>query len=382
MRLLHRASPWRELFAGDSLPDTSHWPPLLAPLADALERLGPAPEPSAAKAWQVTLVEALLRLDLPAWRISQLISDHNDRLYRQAITDSLNDMQGTGWGEPPVGFCVLVLGSGARHESLLGPDQDNAMIIEDYPDARYLEIDGYFQALGERFTARLDEAGIPLCNGHVMARWPMWRKRLGEWCAQLRLWTAERRVKRVQQSNILLDFAPVYGAGALAEALRDEVIGLMPHAGLFLDEMATLLDETPVALDRRGRVSGDDEDAPHERTINLKRQGLLPLTSATRLLTMAHGGRGVDTRTRLAELVGLGVLEAAHAHALIAALGRLQAIILEAQLTSLAAGRAADGWVDVDALDEADHLLLRHDLQQIRALVKRAKAAPRGSRKL
>ncbi|GGY07029.1 hypothetical protein GCM10007160_38140 [Litchfieldella qijiaojingensis] len=375
MRLLHRASPWRDLFTNDSLADTRSWPTLLAPLADAFERLGPTPNLAEAKAWQVTLVEALQRLDLPAWRISQLLSDHNDWIYRRAIVDSLNDMQGTGWGKPPVGFCVLMLGSGARHESLLGPDQDNAMIVEEYPDARHREIDGYFQALGERFTARLDTAGIPLCQGHVMARWPMWRKRLSEWCEQLRLWTADRRVKRVQQSNILLDFSPVYGDATLAEALRDEVASLMPRAGLFLDEMAALLDEAPVALDRRGRLRGDDEGAPHERAINLKRQGVMPLVAATRLLSLTQGVRSVDTRSRLAELVGAGSLDASHAQALSAALDRLQAIILDSQLASLAAGRAADGWVDVAALDEGSRLLLRHDLQTIHALVKLAKSA-------
>lgn len=375
MRLLHRASPWRELFTHDSLPDFRQWPPLLAPLMDAFSRLGDSPSLADAKRWQVVLVDALQRLDIPAWRISQLLSDHNDWLYRRAIMDSIYDMKGTGWGEPPVAYCVLVLGSGARHESLLGPDQDNAMIIEDYPDDRHREIDGYFQALGERFTACLDEAGIPLCNGHVMARWPMWRKRLSEWREQLRIWTAERRVKRVQQANILFDFSVVHGDSMLAEALRDEIVELMPWSGLFLNEMSSLLDEVPVALDRRGRLSGDDQGAPHERAIDLKRQGLMPLIGAARLLSLVHAGRTCDTRTRLTDLVSVGVLEASRAKALHDALDRLQAILLDAQLASMAAGRSADGWVDMATLDEAATLLLRHDLQQIDALVKQARGS-------
>ncbi|SDL68393.1 CBS domain-containing protein [Franzmannia pantelleriensis] len=377
MRLLHRASPWRTLFASDAPPDSSDWPPLLAPLADAIAALGPAPSLAAAKAWQPQLVEALQRLDLPAWRISQLLSDHNDWLYRQAIERSLNAMRAAGWGEPPARCCVLTLGSGARHESLLGPDQDNAMILEDYPDSAHTEIDGYFQALGERMTDALDDAGIPLCNGHVMARWPMWRKRLGEWGRQLDIWTAERRVKRVQQANILLDFYPVYGDSALAESLHDVVAALVPRSALFLDEMASLLDETPVALDRLGRLAGDDDGAPHERAINLKRQGLLPLSGAVRLLAMRQGCRVPDTRGRLSELVMAGVLDVPRAAALGDALGRLQGLVLDAQLTSLSAGRSADGWVDTARLDAAQQLLLRHDLQEIRRLIKTAKSMNR-----
>ena len=373
MRLLHRASPWRTLFAGERLPDPSRLPDLLAPLREALEALGPDPELADAHAWQPRLVTALVRLDLPAWRISQLISDHNAWLTRRAIRLAEAEMAGQGWGAPPVRFCVLVLGSGGRHESLLAPDQDNAMILEDYPDARHVEIDGYFQSLGERFTARLDAAGIPLCQGHVMARWPMWRKRLGEWRRQLEIWSAERRVKRVQQANILLDFTPVYGDEALAEGLRDWVAERLPGAGLFLDEMGALFDEQPVALDRFQRLAGSREGAPHERALNLKHQAMLPLVAAVRLLALRHGVRETDTRRRLAALVGRAALDAEHCHALTAAHARLQGLLLAEQRRNLAAGRHADGWVDIARLGEDERLLLRHDLQRIRVLQKRAR---------
>lgn len=373
MRLLHRASSWRSLFAYEEHPDPARLPPLLAPLRDALAELGPAPTLPEAHAWQPRLAEALMRLDLPAWRISQLISDHNDWLYRRAIQLALSEMEGQGWGAPPVPYCVIVMGSGARQESLLGPDQDNGMIIADYPDSRHTEIDGYFQVLGERFTDRLDQAGIPLCSGHVMARWPMWRKRLSEWSEQLAIWTAGRRVKRVQQANILLDFRAVHGEGTLAEALADRVARLMPQAGLFLDEMGALLDEQPVALDRFGRLSGSLDGAPHERAINLKQQAVLPLVAAVRLLSLRHGVREVDTRERLAVLVLKEALPAETSRALTAALERLQGLLLEEQCRGVRSGRGADGWVDLSRLGEDQRLLLRHDLQQIRALKRRAR---------
>ncbi|MBZ0331765.1 signal transduction protein [Halomonas sp. ANAO-440] len=374
MRLLHRASPWRELFAADTLPAPETLSTLLAPLRDALTELGSAPDLAVAHAWQTRLVEALQRLDIPAWRISQLISDHNELLYRRAIQLSLNEMKGLGWGVPPVAYCVLVLGSGARHESLLGPDQDNAMIIADYPDTRHTEIDGFFQSLGERFTARLDEAGIPLCTGHVMARWPMWRKRLSEWRDQLTLWTSDRRIKRVQQSNILLDFHPVHGDVGLAESLSDHVQQLMPRSSLFLDEMAALLNEIPVALDRFGRLAGNGEGAPHENAINLKLQGLMPLVNAVRLLALRHGVSVMDTRLRLPALVLKDALTAAQARGLIAALDRLQDILLTAQQASVKAESTPDGWIDLARLEDDQRLLLRHDMQAIRSLVRLAQS--------
>ncbi|MEQ6918105.1 DUF294 nucleotidyltransferase-like domain-containing protein [Halomonas aquatica] len=375
MRLLQRSSSWLSLFAADALPDPAAWPSLLDPLREALESLGPHPELAAAHAWQGELVEALDRLELPAWLICQLISAHNDWLYRRAIDLSLAEMQAQGWGAPPASFCMLMLGSGARGESLLAPDQDNAMIIADYPDARHTEIDGYFQSLGERFTARLDDAGIPLCQGHVMARWPMWRKRLSEWCAQLEIWTAERRVKRVQQANILFDFRPVFGEAVLAEALSEEVARQLPPSHLFLDEMASLLDELPLALDRLGRLSGDGDGAPHDGAIDLKHQGMLPLVNAVRLLALRHGVRPPDTRSRLVALVMMEVITAERAEALTAALERLQALMLQGQRRALAEGRSPDGWVDTTRLRDDQRRLLRRDLLDIRSLIRQARRA-------
>ncbi|MDR5885437.1 MULTISPECIES: DUF294 nucleotidyltransferase-like domain-containing protein [Halomonadaceae] len=375
MRVVHQASPWRSLFTDDG---TLKLSALTAPLSHLSTHLSsPLTSLADAHAWQLSLAESLVRYDLPAWRISEVISDHNAMLYRQAISLSLDEMRAQGWGEPPVDYCVLLLGSAARYESLLGPDQDNALIIDDYPDHRHVEIDGYFQALGERFTNRLDEAGIPLCRGHVMARWPMWRKRLSEWRAQLSIWSADRRVKRVQQTNILLDFSPVAGNPALAEQLAESIAATLPKASLFMHEMAALLDELPVALDRFGRIaSSPGLAAPHEQAVNLKQQGLMPLISAVRLLCVRHQRHEIGTRERLVALSHAAeVLTASQSDMLLAAFERLQQRLLDQQRYNKAGGHVADGWIDGHRLREDEQLLLKFDLQQIKAFVKQVRAA-------
>lgn len=374
MRVVHQASPWRSLFNEHGRLNTVA---LDAPLQHLFSKLSlPQTSIADAYAWQPSLVETLIHYDLPAWRISQVISDHNAWLYRRAIAQSLDELQAQGWGTPPVNYCVLMLGSAARYESLLGPDQDNALIIDDYPDHRHVEIDGYFQALGERFTQRLDEAGIPLCRGHVMARWPMWRKRISEWHAQLEIWSADRRVKRVQQTNILLDFAPVAGNSALAEQLGLSIASILPKASLFMDEMAALLDQLPVALDRFGRIASSPHlDAPHDHAVNLKHQGLMPLISAARLLCVRHGLREIATRERLIRLSHVeNVLPRTQSDLLLAVFERLQQRLLDQQRINKSAGQAADGWVDLRRLREDERLLLKFDLQQIRAFIQRAKS--------
>ncbi|MDR9467774.1 DUF294 nucleotidyltransferase-like domain-containing protein [Marinospirillum sp.] len=373
MQFLARSSPWRDLFQ-DPRQLEGVTAGVVRPLVEALDSFPQGLQDDAVKTWQLQLVKALQRLDLPAWRISQLISDHNAWLYRKAVEDSLAEMHSHGWGKPPVGFCVLVLGSGARSESLLRPDQDNAMILEDYPLERHQEIDTWFQHLGERFTEKLDQVGIPLCQGHVMARWPLWRKPLKEWIAQMRIWSAGRVVKRVQLSNILLDFTPVYGDSNLEKAFRKELQSLLPQASGFLHEMGELLDEIPVALDGFERLAGDQEDAPHSHALNLKRQGLLPLQSTVRLLCLIKGiFDGVSTRDRLTALVTRQVLPPEEAADLAAALQNLQALLLTAQLKSLDAGRKADNWVDSRNLTAREKSLLKLDLKLIRNLVRKTR---------
>lgn len=373
MYIYNEHSPWRLLLGEMGAADAVNWPAALHSLRSVWLVMYGSPDLSAARRLQPRMVRELLALDIPAWRISQLLSDHNDWIYRRCIELSLEEMQMQGWGAPPCRFCILSLGSGARHESLLGPDQDNAMIIESYPDRQHHEIDTWFQALAERFTDRLDQAGIPLCKGHVMARWPLWRKNLDQWCEQMRFWTRRRVVRQVQFSNILLDFYPVYGDVSLCEAFRDYIVEIMPKAGLFLGEMSDLLDETPVALDRFGRVQGDGRDAPHAAALNIKRQGLLPLQSALRLLSLRNGIRAIDSRGRLGALVESGVVNEREASALDAALGRLQSLLLQSQMASLEQGRMVDGWIHQGQLDETCLQLLRLDLLQIQQLQKRAR---------
>ncbi len=354
-------SSWRELFAGDAV----NIDRVLAPLQQVLgSGVQPLPEQ---RARQPELARALLQLQLPAWQVCELISDHNDLIYRRAIEHALASMREQGWGEPPVGFCVLVMGSGGRHESLLHPDQDNALILDDYPPERHAEIDSWFLSLAERFTALLDEAGIPFCRGEVMASRPLWRKPISEWCEQMRLWMGKRRVKLVQMCNILFDFAPIYGDATLADRLRACIQQQLPEAGLFLHEMASLFDEAPVALDRFERLQGDGREAPHPNAVNLKRQGLLPLTAALRLLALTSGCPEVASHERIDRLRREGALSADQAWRLRQAFDHLMELILRTQLATLAAGGTPDNWVDLRTFCDAELRQLQWDLQQVRA---------------
>lgn len=363
-------SVWRELFRHQDSLQPQLPAGLLDPLQHVLQQAPPDWEQS--RTWQPKLVRALQQLALPSWLIAELLSDHNDLLYRVAIEEAQAEMQSEGWGAAPIRFCVLVMGSGGRHESLLHPDQDNALILEDYPPERHNEIDTWFRTFAELFTARLDQAGIPFCKGDVMASRPLWRKPISEWQEQMRLWMSTRRVKLVQQCNILFDFSPVYGEARLADQLRQSIQAQVPAAGLFMHEMAELFEESPVALDRFDRLQGDGKEAPHPNALNLKRQGLLPLTAALRLLALRKGCLEVSTRGRLAWLDQENVLQPGQAKVLIEVFERLLGRLLEAQLERAESKAAPDNWINLTRLHDPDLRQLQLDLKQVQTLQRRA----------
>ncbi|MBT7485244.1 MAG: CBS domain-containing protein, partial [Rhodospirillales bacterium] len=136
------------------------------------------------KAAQVELADQLFADNLSATDIQELLTHINRDIYNRVVEMNLAAMKSEGLGDPPVPFCVIVMGSGGRGENYLFPDQDNGFILDDYPDEHHTEIDGWFIDLAERMVWDLDKVGVPLCNGGVMANNPLWRKPLSQWKEQ------------------------------------------------------------------------------------------------------------------------------------------------------------------------------------------------------
>ena len=87
---------------------------------------------------QVELAAGLLADNVPATDVLSAITYINNDIYRRVTRGILAEMD----GEAPVPFALIVMGSGGRGENFLYPDQDNGLILGDYPDADHDRIDG------------------------------------------------------------------------------------------------------------------------------------------------------------------------------------------------------------------------------------------------
>ena len=134
---------------------------------------------------QLRSVAGWLRDNVATWEILERLARLNGDLHAAVLERAIAALHEAGRGEPPVTVTLLIMGSGGRGESLLHPDQDNGFILGDYPDEEHARIDPYAIELAVRFNDGLAAVGFPLCDGNIMARNPVWRKKERRWCDQL-----------------------------------------------------------------------------------------------------------------------------------------------------------------------------------------------------
>ncbi len=320
------------------------------------------------KAAQVELADQLLGENLPATEIQALLTHINNDIYRRIVDLNLAAMAGEGLGGPPVGFSVIVMGSGGRGENFLYPDQDNGFILDDYPDESHTEIDAWFIDLAGRMTRDLDQVGLPLCNGFVMATNPLWRKTQSQWTEQVRLWSRKRGVTALRLCDIFFDFRCVWGEAAMADRLRGFVTKTAGGNPAFLSEMYADDVDHGVALGWFGRFITEKDDKDFKGQLNLKHTGTLPLVEAMRLLALREGIEAISTLSRMDALHGKGVLGGDEHDYLSGAFRHISRLLLRQQIEDFKAGRRVSNYVHPNSLTERERDMLVESFKAIREL--------------
>jgi signal-transduction protein with cAMP-binding, CBS, and nucleotidyltransferase domain len=327
-----------------------------------------AGDDAAVKRAQAGVAAALLDEGVAARDVVGLVSGINLDLHRRVLDRVLAEH-----GAPPVPFTLLVMGSAGRGESLLGPDQDNGFILDDYPDAEHERIDAWFRPMAEAFNAGLAAAGFPLCPGGIMARNPLWRKTLPQWRRQFETWATRRVGAALLFADIAFDFRAAADAGsraasgdaAPAAALREHLSRVLARSPALLVAMAGQNQGLTVGLTLWGGFT-DDEPGEGTRT-DLKLHGLMPLVAAARLMALRDGVAATGTPDRLAALAAHGTLSAREAATLGQAFDLLLDTVLRQQLADHGAGATPGNLVDTAALARPARTALRDALKAVRS---------------
>lgn len=264
-------------------------------------------------------------------------------------------MAAEGRGPAPGPWCLLVLGSAGRGESLLAPDQDNAAIVG---EAGAAEIDGWFLHWAERLNGLLDDAGIPLCKGGVMVRNRAWRHSVPDWDRQTGTWVGAPHGEALLNVDIFFDATPVAGDRALATAVSGPARRRAASSPAFLRLLAehALSWRPPLGLFGRLRLENG--------RLDLKKGGLLPIVTAARVIGLAVASTSTGTGGRLQAAADAGRIGADNAADLERARQTFVEALLGQQLADLAAGRPAGNLLDPAPLDRAGRRRLVGALRQ------------------
>ena len=325
-----------------------------AELGDAVACAGDAADLAAAHSRLPEVAAGLVAEGLAGDAAARVVSNEIRALTARAAAIAAERIETEGHGPAPAPWCVLVLGSGGRGESLLSADQDNALV-----HAGSEGDDAWFAALGARLADLLDEAGVRRCQGGIMAANAEWRGNMPAWRERVDGWLRRSAPEDLLHVDIFYDLAPVAGAAELGRELHAEAVAAAGRTPAFIALLAESVAamSPPIGLFGRLRASGG--------RIDLKLGGLLPLVGIARTLALRIGSRARSTPERIGDAAAAGRVSPRDAETLIRIHRSLLTMILEQQLEDLAAGVSPSGRIEVRRLSGAAQRSLARDLRAL-----------------
>ncbi|NQW10608.1 MAG: CBS domain-containing protein [Alphaproteobacteria bacterium] len=303
------------------------------------------------------VVNALIAEEIDARVICEIVSEEIRAMTRRAAVLAAESMISDGKGDAPCPYAVMVLGSGGRGESLLVPDQDNAIVFA--TGAPGGTEDRWFAELGARMTDILDAGGIPYCTGGVMARNDAWRGSVDTWKDRIDGWVRRSTLEDALNVDIFFDLTPVHGARSLALDLLAHAYDRGRGNVAFAKALARNLSAVPEPFTMLGglKAAGGRFD--------LKLYALFPIVAATRTLAIRHNVRRQSTKARIEELIKLGLGSEADFTAMLHTHTLALSLMLGQQSQDIASGRKSSNLIDLNGLSRSQKNHLKQSLKSI-----------------
>lgn len=298
--------------------------------------------------------KALLSMvkSLTSYHVSHAISSMG-----QAITRRLLQLGEQKFGPPPIPYAFLVAGSLARFEQTAYSDQDNGLILSnDYQEAKHGE---YFKQLADFVCDGLDACGYEYCKGGIMASNPQWRQPLSVWRHYFAKWIETPDPQALLYSTIFFDLRCLYGEAALFDDLHASILARTQTGRLFLTHMAAnALNFRPPLGFFKSLVL--EKQANGEKTLDMKRRGVVPVIDVARVYTLAAGLPVANTRERLQALAQENRVGQDRLANVLDAFEFISLIRLRHQARQIEAGQAADNQLAPGELSDFEQRHLKH----------------------
>jgi CBS domain-containing protein len=271
-------------------------------------------------------------------------------------------------GEPPVAWAWLAFGSLGRREQALHTDQDHGIAFDATREEEE-QLDPYFERVATSVTRGLELAGLPRCEGNMMAVSSGLRRSLPDWVDALGSWMRGRNKHAAEIATIVLDFRQVAGPLDTEPALDAVVREAGSEPGFIRWMMEYALKWKPPTGRMRDFVV--ESSGEHPGSLDIKHGGILPITDMARTLAVSAGMSSHRTLDRLRLSTEAGRIDGTTYVGLEEAFRLLWQLRLEHQVECVRSGNPPHDFVDPAELSP----LRRQGLREALRIVSRAQHA-------
>ena len=291
--------------------------------------------------------------------VTRLITDIADTVTRRLLSLAEQD-----FGPAPVPYCWLACGSQGRQEQTGVSDQDNCLIVSDDATAEDMH---WFARLARFVSDGLDACGYVYCPGDMMATNPRWCQPLRVWRDYFAGWVATPDPMAQMLASVMFDLRPIGGDPALFRALQEDTLDMAARNSIFVAHMVanSLKHAPPLGLLRGFATIRSGE---HKNHIDLKHNGVVPVTDLGRIYALIGRLPVVNTRARLEGAAEAGVISPSGARDLIEAYDLIARTRLEHQAAQVRAGTAPDNFLSLPELSDFERSHLRDAFVVVRTM--------------
>ncbi len=290
---------------------------------------------------------------------TRLITDVADTVTRRLIA-----LAEAGLGPAPVPYLWLACGSQGRQEQTGVSDQDNCLMLDDAATEADM---AYFAGLARFVSDGLDACGYVYCPGDMMATNPKWCQRVAVWRDYFAGWIARPDPMAQMLASVMFDLRPIAGDPRLFRGLQDETLGLAARNSIFVAHMVSnsLKHTPPLGLIRGFATIRSGE---HKNTIDLKHNGVVPVTDLGRIYALIGRADAVNTRARLEAAEGAGIISPSGARDLIDAYDMIATTRLDHQARLVRTGAKPDNFLHPSDLSDFERSHLRDAFVVVRTM--------------
>ncbi|MFD1737287.1 DUF294 nucleotidyltransferase-like domain-containing protein [Bacillus salitolerans] len=307
-----------------------------------------------------TITTRLVDNENYAYEVTEFITSHNDQIYKQLIKLTEDEMKSEGYGNPPVNYCFIVMGSQARKEQVFSTDQDNGMILGDYHHLSNKDnIEIYFQTFTEKLATHLIKAGFQECTGGIMAKEKKWRKSISEWKENILYWLKEMDAEEIQRFTMFYDFRPLFGDFSLANEIRSFLTERSSRSKglqhfLLKDALRYKIPIQPFGLMKLNTKN---------KQLNMKKSGLMQMVNTIRIHSIKYGIKDVSTIKRLNALKKAHAMHPRDVENAKLAIHYFQLYRLQQNLDQLSSRQDVSNEVSISTLSKEEKFRLKEAIQ-------------------